>query len=286
MCKAKSGCYKNEDYVKHDYKCEFCNKVFNTYKHAFTQHVNKCSCNPNSKYYKAEHIVKCMKCGREYTVKCTDSEYANGKYNKCCSTKCQHSRVITSEIKQAISKSLIQFHGIDHTPRFCKRCGKELSQLHLSRKNLTGYCSDCCHSDEFYKEFPISNETRDKLREAGKHSAAAQSESRRSKNEIEFCNLCEQYFSHVEHNISMFNGWDADIIIHDIKYAVLWNGIWHYKKITNAHSVEQVQNRDLIKINEIIKCGYTPYVIKDVGKHNKSFVNDEFDKFIKLVSES
>lgn len=38
MCKPKSGCYKNEDYVKHEYKCEFCNKTFNTYKHAFTYH--------------------------------------------------------------------------------------------------------------------------------------------------------------------------------------------------------------------------------------------------------
>ena len=285
MSEFKSGCYKNESYIKNDYKCEFCGKVFNTYKHSFALHVNRCSCNPNSTYYKTDHVVKCMKCGCEYIVKCSDRDYSNGKYRKCCSTKCQHSRTHTSDTKQAISKSLISFYGIDHSPRYCKRCGKELTRLHLNRKR-TGYCSECCHSEEFYKEFPISNETRDKLREAGKHSAASQSESRRSKNEIEFCNLCEQYFSHVEHNVPIFNGWDADVIIHDIKYAVLWNGIWHYKKLTESHSVERVQHRDRVKIDEIIKCGYVPYIIKDVGKHNKSFVKDEFDKFIKLISES
>ena len=79
----------------------------------------------------------------------------------------------------------------------------------------------------------------------------------------------------------MFNGWDADVIIPSIKVAVMWNGVWHYKKITEAHSVKQVQNRDRIKIKEIIKAGFTPYVIKDRGKHNPEFVNQEFDKFIK-----
>jgi hypothetical protein len=61
---------------------------------------------------------------------------------------------------------------------------------------------------------------------------------RRSKNEIKFCILCEQNFSNVEHNKPIFNGWDADIIIHDIKYAILWNGAWHYKKLNKKHSVE------------------------------------------------
>lgn len=38
----------------------------------------------------------------------------------------------------------------------------------------------------------------------------------------------------------MFNGWDADIIIEDLKIAILWNGKWHYEKITEKHSVSQV----------------------------------------------
>ena len=60
----------------------------------------------------------------------------------------------------------------------------------------------------------------------------------------------------------MFNGWDADIVIEDIKTAVLWNGIWHYKKITKKHSVAQVQNRDKIKIDEIKKGDIIPMSLK------------------------
>ena len=118
---------------------------------------------------------------------------------------------------------------------------------------------------------------------AGKMSAYAQSNKRRSKNEIYFYELCKNYFNDVKCNEPMFNGWDADIIIEDIKYAILWNGAWHYKKITNKHSVKQVQNRDNIKIEEIINCGYTPYVIKDMGKYDKDFVENEFNKFISLL---
>lgn len=50
----------------------------------------------------------------------------------------------------------------------------------------------------------------------------------------------------------MFNGWDADIIIPNIKVAVLWNGKWHYEQIKKGHSVKQVQNRDKIKLKEIV----------------------------------
>ena len=76
----------------------------------------------------------------------------------------------------------------------------------------------------------------------------------------------------------MFNGWDADVIIEDYKIAVMWNGVWHYKKITENHSVEQVKNRDKIKIKEITNCGYEPYIIKDLGGYDTEFVEKEFKK--------
>jgi hypothetical protein len=78
----------------------------------------------------------------------------------------------------------------------------------------------------------------------------------------------------------MFNGWDADIIIPILKIAILWNGKWHYEKLMKEHSLEQVQNRDIIKIKEIKKLGFTPYIIKDMGRYNKNFVEKEFQKFL------
>lgn len=81
----------------------------------------------------------------------------------------------------------------------------------------------------------------------------------------------------------MFNGWDADVIIEDYKLAILWNGVWHYKKIKDKHSVEQVQKRDELKLYEIQKLGYIPYIIKDEGKYNKSFVDFEFQKLLEYI---
>lgn len=113
---------------------------------------------------------------------------------------------------------------------------------------------------------------------------SAQVQQRRSKNEKYFCELCEKYFKKVLHNESIFNGWDADIIIEDYKIAVLWNGIWHYKQINKKQSLKQIQSRDKIKINEIKKAGYIPYIIKDMGKYNPEFVEQQFNIFIKMLN--
>lgn len=121
------------------------------------------------------------------------------------------------------------------------------------------------------------------LSKAGKTSAKTQSEFRRSKNESMFFDLCQEKFQNVLSNASIFNGWDADVILQDEKIAILWNGKWHYSKITKKHSVAQVQNRDKIKRKEIVSAGFIPYVIKDMGKFKPKFVKDEFQKFLSFV---
>lgn len=78
----------------------------------------------------------------------------------------------------------------------------------------------------------------------------------------------------------MFDGWDADVILPDSKIAVLWNGIWHYEQIHSKHSLAQVQSRDKIKLKIIEKYGYQAYIIKDMGRYNKNFVETQFDMFI------
>ena len=113
---------------------------------------------------------------------------------------------------------------------------------------------------------------------------SVKAQNRRSKNEILLFELCKNNFKHVLHNVNMFNGWDADIVIEELKLAILWNGKWHYEKITNKHSVIQVQNRDKIKIKEIKKAGYIPYIIKDMGRYNPEFVKNEFNKLTRHIA--
>lgn len=222
MSNAISGCYKNNNYKEAEYECPFCKKKWRTYKHGFTQHLNKCRFNPNNPNCVKEFTVCCEKCGIEYTVKCTSSNYNNGYYRHCCSSECAHKRKLSDESKRKISESLYKTLGT--TPKIqanCAKCGKPISNT-----GKTGWCINCIRSNhkEYIELFPLSDDAKKKLSLAGRKSAELQSEVRRSKGEIEFCNLCESTFNNVEHNVPIFNGWDADIIVHDIKYAILWNG--------------------------------------------------------------
>ena len=83
----------------------------------------------------------------------------------------------------------------------------------------------------------------------------------------------------------MFNGWDADVIIPELKIAVLWNGKWHYEEIMKGTSLSQIQNRDKIKIKEIKRANFHPYVIKDMGRYNADFVKAQFDMFVDNIQK-
>lgn len=213
----------------------------------------------------------CEKCGKIMTEK-----YGSGRF--CCRA-CANSRLMSVDTKTKIATSLsenetvrvahMKQHEIivanyNNAPKFCSVCNTALS----FEDRFISCCSDAC------RKIAIQ---RGALK-------GATSNQRRSRNEIYFCNLCEQYFNSVKHNEPIFNGWDADVIIEDIKYAILWNGPWHYRKITEKHSVEQVQNRDRIKLIEIEKAGYTAYIIKDDGDFNKAFVEEQFNLFISSVN--
>lgn len=185
---------------------------------------------------------------------------------------------------------------------YCVDCGKELI-IYKRASSKTCRCDNCrknhirqrrlqyrlnfLNNDyEIHFGKKYSKESWLALHNGGCKGIQHQGDLRRSKNEIEFCKLCEEYFNNVKHNESIFNGWDADIIIEDIKFAVLWNGPWHYKQITKSHSVKQTQNRDKIKIKKIKESGWTPYIIKDMGKANKDFVKEKFDEFLKYLKEN
>ena len=185
---------------------------------------------------------------------------------------------------------------------YCVDCGKELI-IYKRASSKTCRCDNCrknhirqrrlqyrlnfLNNDyEIHFGRKYSKESWLALHNGGCKGIQHQGDLRRSKNEIEFCKLCEEYFDNVKHNESIFNGWDADIIIEDIKFAVLWNGPWHYKQITKSHSVKQTQNRNKIKVKEIEECGWTPYIIKDMGKANKDFVKEKFNEFLKYLKEN
>lgn len=294
--------------------CERCGKTFNGLKryvkHELTHNRGRlkyCSSECASKKLETKKQCKCACCGKEIYIKNSEaikSKSGNHFCSKSCSARYNNKKRLNEQRKcrncglmfdvhQGYTKTLCSVecytkykkehnHNNRYKERVCKVCGKTYTRL---QEGSTLYvCSkDCSIELKRNRKMYLSSDSVLKISNGAKKSVLVQSENRRSKNEKLFCKLCEEHFTNVENNKPIFNGWDADVIIHDIKVAILWNGKWHYEKITKKHSVEQVQNRDNIKIKEITNSGYIPYVIKDMGKYNKEFVENEFNKFLKFI---
>lgn len=217
--------------------------------------------------------MKCKNCNINEAVKY--SQYSSGEF---CSKSCSASFSTKSKRKEINAKVSFRLKQIKHrqVSKKCPCCKQKFEVTWKYRKQK--FCSKSCNKKSYMNKGNVASVM-------GRKSVLAQNKNRRSKNEIYFGELCKQKFNSVKFNEAIFNGWDADIIIEDLKLAVLWNGKWHYEKITEQHSVSQVQNRDKIKQKEIVKSGYKPYVIKDLGKWKKSFVEEKFIEmlvFLKL----
>ena len=234
---------------------------------------------------------KCERCGKTMTEK-----FGSGRF---CSRTCANMREPSEETKAKIKNGINAFYAsserqspkykIDRVTQLDAGNTYALTEQYLAYIENPKTCTICGNILPYEKRFRktcCDECKRIALSTAGKNSASIS--VRRSKNEIAFCELCENYFGkeNVLHNEPMFDGWDADIILPEYKLAILWNGPWHYRKITADHSLEQVQNRDRLKIAEITTYGFTPYIIKDLSKANKNKVLTEFNlllKYLKLV---
>jgi len=248
---------KNND-KQYSTKCRFCNqKCF---------HENQ----------KNKIIMNCITCNKQvYRIPSSIIKLKNIFCSKSCSAKYNNTRrnINRKEINKKISETLKLKNKAKFYTFKCEWCGKENTIEWSKRKKKL--CNRSCSSKFINKKYKSGVK-------GGQASAKIQ--IRRSKNEIYFAELCEKKFQKVLLNENIFNGWDADVIIEDFKVAVLWNGKWHYEKITQKHSIKQVQNRDKIKIKEIKKQGYIPYIIKDMGKYDKDFVELQFKKFIEIFA--
>jgi predicted nucleic acid-binding Zn ribbon protein len=254
-------------------KCLYCGKpVRNKYCDVSCQNKHQNAEKANKRFGELKSFnVLCKKCGKEFEVEEREKLFPS-KENYYCSKSCANSRTHSNTTKETISNSLLEFNKLANKCKQhynCLYCGKDI-ESNRERKFCSHSCSMIWRTKEypeFYKENSIKG---------GRQSVLSQ--NRRSKNEILFGDLCVSYFNNVKLNEPIFNGWDADIILEDCKLAILWNGNWHHKQIGLKHSLEQVKNRDNIKIKEIKESGYEPYIINDYGKYNEEFVKNEFDK--------
>lgn len=242
--------------------------------------------------------MTCENCGKKH-----DGAYGSGRF---CSAKCARgfsTKKKRKEINEKVSKKLTgkanpRWRGKSNPnynrdslqtkakndlqtklTKSCLHCHADFEVSWKRRKQKT--CNRLCANRWMYNpENPDYDKNIAAQRERAKKSAASQAARRRSKNEILFAEHCKAHFGEVLTNEPMFNGWDADVIIPEIKTAVLWNGKWHYEEIMPGTSLKQIQNRDAIKLKEIARAGYEAYVIKDMGGKDEAFAKREFDKFV------
>jgi len=169
-----------------------------------------------------------------------------------------------SSNKQSIINRSTRFRNISNynkNPKKCKTCDNDIPY----DKKRQDYCSRICgnqhrnHTDE--TKAKIKNTINDRIKKYGPYPQSRTFVTR-SKNEIALFGLLSNTFECIA-NEKIFNGRDADIIIPDLKLAILWNGIWHYEPVIKNRSLLQSFNRDIYKLKQIKKCNYHYIIIKD-----------------------
>ena len=260
-------------------KCLYCNSpVENKYCNVSCQNKHQNSQKSNTRYgFFKQFKVQCFKCEKSFEVE--EREFLFPQKKKYfCSRSCANTRIHSNQTIEKIRNScqkIIKKPTQKILNKQCLHCKKEF----YKKTSITSvFCSIKCRS-VFYSTTGI-----DLARVFGRKSALKN--GRKSKNEIYFSELCQTKFSNVLINGEiLFNGWDADVVLPDLKIAILWNGKWHYEKLAKKHSVEKVQEKDSIKEKEIEKCNYYPYIIKDMGKFNKKFVENQFEIFLDFINK-
>ncbi len=121
---------------------------YKTYQN-FGAHVRNCKQNPNlykihhkiSKTYQLQKInykIECQKCKKIFEVLITKNSFIKKYYNKCCSSKCAHSRIQTEEINNKRIKKLKGIEYIKREIRKCKICKKKFRVKETSSQITCG----------------------------------------------------------------------------------------------------------------------------------------------------
>lgn len=189
---------------------------------------------------------RCPKCNEPHTksgIFCSRSCANSRKWSNADKLKKSISAKKSNKVKEANKNKGM----LDRITKKCMICKCDVNVIITDkRNNLTCGSYDC--KKEQTRLAGISSANKRKLR---------------SKLEIQLYDLCSKHFK-VSHNEPIANGWDADILLHDYKIAVLWNGPWHYKEMGfSNHSLVQVVNRDCIKIHEFEKMGWDVLIYED-----------------------
>lgn len=89
------------------------------------------------------HVCKCKKCGKEYEILCSDSDWKSGRYKKHCSLKCANSRPMTQERLDKIKNGVNVYYENQEYHYICEKCGKEFVRKVPIKAGRHIHCNDC-----------------------------------------------------------------------------------------------------------------------------------------------
>jgi hypothetical protein len=206
-----------------------------------------------------KYKTKCHFCGKEFMRKnCDSPKHRSNRSNK-------QGYVLSG--KEFCSKTCFYKSVNKKVTVPCAWCGKEVikGQSDL-RKTKSGksFCSSSCGAS-------FNNTQRRK--------------SRRSKCEKMLCEMLVLEFpnmSIIANDRDLLDGFEVDISLPEIKLAIEWNGIIHFKAIYGTDKLAKIQNRDDQKIKIAKEKGITLIVVPDLVS-TEAYVKEVFQEIKKTI---
>ena len=205
----------------------------------------------------------CEHCGSVH-----DGTFATGRF---CRVQCSRAYATAkrrSEINAKVSKTNKAKHA-RHIQ--CAGCGVTFR----APRKRSKFCSRACT--------PQRNKGSEAYAAMGRAGASAL--GKRSKGEILFYDLCADRGWSLTHNDPAFEGYDADILIHDHKIAIHYDGPCHRRVIFRGQSLAQIQTRDRRKRAIIERHGWRNFTI-EAERTNVDFLRLEFKRLIAFIERT
>ena len=200
-----------------------------------------------SKYSNGEFC--CRSCANRYSSKFANSEESKKlkslKLREYYSSNKRPYQPLTKEHKEKISKSI--YNCYEHVTLTCPVCGKQFT-VTKARAARRKYCSGSCRNKATNK---YKNSTVSKAEKLLKNAISTN-----------FPHLFVKY-----NDREVLNGLELDVYIPSLKYAVEWNGVFHYVDINGK--LENVQSKDIKKKKLCAEKGIRLRVIKDLKSSKK-----------------
>lgn len=158
-------------------------------------------------------------------------------------------------------------HAIRSQTVTCKQCSKSfIKRLSEIKSYPNHFCSHSCSAT-------FSNKTRLK--------------TRRSKCEIALFEMLVKEFPNLDilpNDKTMLEGYEVDIAIPQLKLAIEWNGIVHFKPIYGQEKLNKIQNRDQEKLLLATNKNINLIIISDHSS-TMSRVNEAFEQIKSIIKQ-